>query len=156
MKVSLLVVGKTTDKHLQALVEDYKDRIGHYLNLECKVIPELKGTQALSEPLQKQKEGELILQNVGENALVVLLDERGKMYRSIEFASQLEKWMGTGRNLVFVIGGPYGFSQKVYDRADALISLSAMTFSHQMIRLLFMEQLYRACTILHHEKYHHE
>ncbi|MBQ0076058.1 MAG: 23S rRNA (pseudouridine(1915)-N(3))-methyltransferase RlmH [Bacteroidales bacterium] len=155
MKVTLLVVGKTTDKHLEVLIEDYVERIGHYLPFEIKVIPELKNVKALSQAQQKTMEGELILKAVGTTE-VILLDEHGKERRSIEFADWMNKKMSAGRDLTFVIGGPFGFSEAVYQRAEGQISLSLMTFSHQMIRLLFTEQMYRALTIIRGEKYHHE
>lgn len=156
MKLTLLVVGKTTDKHLDTLIQDYVGRIGHYLPFEVKVIPELKNAKAISQPQQKEQEGELILKTIPTNAELILLDEHGKERRSIEFAEWLGKKMSAGRDITFVIGGPFGFSDAVYQRADGMISLSQMTFSHQMIRLLFTEQLYRALTILKGEKYHHE
>ncbi len=156
MRITLLVVGKTTDKHLEVLIGDYVARIGHYVPFEVKTIPELKNIKAIPQPQQKTMEGELILKAVPGNAEVILLDEHGKERRSIEFADYLGKKMAGGRDLYFVIGGPFGFSDAVYQRADGQISLSQMTFSHQMIRLLFTEQLYRAFTILKGEKYHHE
>ena len=121
-----------------------------------KVLPELKSTKSLTEEQQKSKEGEMILKVVSPSDDVVLLDEHGAEYRSIEFASWLEKKRNSGRNIVFIIGGPYGFSPDVYKRANGKISLSKMTFSHQMVRLIFTEQLYRACTIIRGESYHHE
>ena len=155
MKTTLLVVGKTTGSELPRLIETYVQRLKHYVPFELQVIPDLRNTKSLTEAQQKQQEGEAILRAM-EGSYVVLLDEHGKEYRSVEFASQLQTWMNTaGKGLTFVIGGPYGFSQAVYDRADAKISLSRMTFSHQMIRLLFVEQLYRAMTILKGEPYHH-
>ena len=147
MKTLLILVGKTTDKHFQAGINDYCDRIGHYMPFELVTIPELKNTKSLSEDQQKQAEGELILKQIQTSDTVVLLDEHGKEFRSIEFA----KWLEQKRN-----GGPYGFSQAVYSRANEQLSLSKMTFSHQMIRLVFTEQIYRACTIIKGEPYHHE
>lgn len=155
MKITLLVVGKTTDARLVALIDEYRARLTHYVPFSLEVIPELKNTKSLTEQQQKQAEGELILKTVGKSR-VILLDEHGKMYRSLEFADFLQKQMSSGQDLTFVVGGPYGFSQAVYDRADGKISLSPMTFSHQMIRLLFVEQIYRGMTILNHEPYHHE
>lgn len=155
MKITLLVVGKTTDARLVALIDEYRARLTHYVPFSLEVIPELKNTKSLTEQQQKQAEGELILKTVGKNRMI-LLDEHGKMYRSLEFADFLQKQMSSGQDLTFVVGGPYGFSQAVYDRADGKISLSPMTFSHQMIRLLFVEQIYRGMTILNHEPYHHE
>ena len=156
MKISLLVVGKTTDARLQALIEEYQKRLVHYVPFELKVIPELRNAKNLSMDEQKQREGEQILAMADAGSRLILLDEHGKEYRSVDFAAQLTKWMSAGRNLIFVVGGPYGFSEDVYSRAESKISLSQMTFSHQMIRLLFVEQIYRACTILRGEPYHHE
>lgn len=156
MKTTFLVVGRTTDSHIQALVDDYKKRLTHYLSFEMVVIPELKNTKNLSEEQQKEAEGKLLLQQVEPSAILILLDEHGKEYRSIEFADRMQQFMLAGRNIVFAIGGPYGFAKAVYDRADYKISLSKMTFSHQMVRLIFVEQLYRAMTILRGEPYHHE
>lgn len=156
MKTTLLLVGKTVGNELPQMIETYVQRLKHYIPFEIQVIPDLKNTKNLSEALQKQQEGEAILRAV-DNTFVVLLDEHGKEYRSVQFAGQLQSWLNTSpRGLTFVIGGPYGFSEAVYQRADAKISLSQMTFSHQMIRLLFVEQLYRAMTILRGEPYHHE
>ena len=156
MKTLLILVGKTTDKHFQAGINDYCDRIGHYMPFELVTIPELKNTKSLSEDQQKQAEGELILKQIQTSDTVVLLDEHGKEFRSIEFAKWLEQKRNTARRLVFVIGGPYGFSQAVYSRANEQLSLSKMTFPHQMIRLVFTEQIYRACTIIKGEPYHLE
>lgn len=155
MKISLLVVGKTTSAELVRLIDEYVGRLRHYVPFEMTVLPELRNTKSLSETQQKEQEGDMILRAT-EGHFVVLLDEHGKEYRSIDFSAQLQRWMNSGRNLTFVVGGPYGFSPAVYARADAQISLSKMTFSHQMIRLLFTEQLYRAMTILRGEPYHHE
>lgn len=156
MKTILILVGKTTDKHFQAGITDYAQRISHYLPFEIITIPELKNTKSLSEQQQKDAEAALILKNVQASDTLVLLDEHGVEHRSVEFASWLERQQQTARRLVFVIGGPYGFAQSVYDRANGKISLSRMTFSHQMVRLVFTEQLYRACTIIKGEPYHHE
>ena len=158
MKVTLLVVGKTTDPHIVALIDDYKRRLTHYLPFEMVVIPELKNAKNLTEEQQKQQEGELILKAVGKGATahVVLLDEHGCEYRSVAFADYLQKRMSAGQDIIFVVGGPYGFSPEVYARANTKISLSQMTFSHQMVRLFFVEQIYRAMTILRSEPYHHE
>lgn len=155
MKITLLVVGKTTDARLEVLIREYQDRLRHYVPFELAVIPELKNAKSLSFEQQKQAEGELILKAVGKSQ-VVLLDEHGREYRSIEFADYLQKQMLSGQDVTFVVGGPYGFSPAVYERANGKISLSKMTFSHQMIRLLFVEQIYRAMTILRNEPYHHE
>ena len=156
MKVTLLVVGKTTDSHIEILIQDYQKRLTHYLPFALQVIPELKNTKALTPEPQKQAEGDLILKVVTANADLILLDEHGKEFRSIEFADYLQKRMSSGRDVVFVVGGPYGFSDMVYQRANGKISLSKMTFSHQMVRLFFVEQIYRAMTILRGEPYHHE
>lgn len=157
MKTVLLVVGKTVDKHLVALMEDYVERTKHYMTYDVEVIPDLKSTKNLSEEVQKEKEGELILKALQPGDYVVLMDEGGKEMRSIEFAQYLRHKMNTlSKRLVFVIGGPYGFSQKVYQAATEKMSLSRMTFSHQMVRLIFVEQLYRAMSILAGSPYHHE
>ena len=157
MKTVLLMVGKTVDKHLVALMEDYVERTKHYMTYDVEVIPDLKSTKSLSEEVQKEKEGELIQKALQPGDYVVLLDEGGKEMRSIEFAQYLRHKMNTlSKRLVFVIGGPYGFSQKVYQAATEKMSLSRMTFSHQMVRLIFVEQLYRALSILAGSPYHHE
>ena len=156
MKVTLLTVGKTDVPWVRQGVELYAARLSHYIKFGIVEIPELKGVSALDEAQIKEKEGKLILKAAGD-ARMVLLDERGKEFRSLEFAAWLQDAMGRGgKDLVFVVGGAYGFSKEVYDRASALISLSRMTFSHQIIRVIFTEQLYRACTILKGEPYHHE
>lgn len=156
MKTELIVVGKTTNKHFIAAINDYLERIGHYMPFSVTVIPELRNAKSLSQQQQKDKEGEAILRLLQPSDTVVLLDERGKEPRSIELADWLQRQQQTARCLVFIIGGPYGFSQQVYSRADSMLSLSRMTFSHQMVRLIFVEQLYRACTIIKGEPYHHE
>lgn len=157
MKFTLLVVGKTVEKHYIAAINDYTERTKHYTSFDIEVIPELKNTKSLSMEQQKEKEGELILKALQPGDVVVLLDEHGKEFRSIEFANWIERKMHTvNKRLVFIIGGPYGFSQAVYGTAQEKISLSKMTFSHQMIRLIFVEQLYRAMTILNNGPYHHE
>ena len=156
MKTELIVVGKTTNKHFIAAINDYLERIGHYVPFSVTVIPELRNAKSLSQQQQKDKEGEAILRLLQPSDTVVLLDERGKEPRSIELADWLQRQQQTARRLVFIIGGPYGFSQQVYSRADSMLSLSRMTFSHQMVRLIFVEQLYRACTIIKGEPYHHE
>ena len=156
MKTTLLLVGKTASRLYAEGIDDYANRINHYIPFCIKVIPELRNSKSLSEEQQKEKEGELILKNIEDKAFVVLLDEHGKEMRSVEFAAWLDNKQQTVRNLTFVVGGPYGFSKAVYDRADGKISLSRMTFSHQMVRLVFTEQIYRACTIIRNEPYHHE
>lgn len=156
MKTKLLVVGKTNDKNITKGIDDYVGRVKHYKPFDIEVIPELKNTKSLTQSNQKEMEAEQILKRLQPSDTVVLLDEHGKEYRSIEFARWIEKLQQTARSLVFIIGGPYGFADSVYERSDAKLSLSKMTFSHQMIRLLFVEQIYRACTIIKGEPYHHE
>ena len=156
MKFALLVVGRTVEKHYITAINDYVERIKHYTPFDMEVIPELKNTKSLSMEQQKEKEGELILKALQPGDVVVLLDEHGKEFRSIEFAEWAEKKMHTvNKRLVFIIGGPYGFSKDVYAAAQEKISLSKMTFSHQMIRLIFVEQLYRAMNIPAGGPYHH-
>ena len=156
MKTLLLLVGKTQDKHFIAGINDYAERIGHYMPFEIKVIPELRNTKNLTEQQQKTQEGDLLLRQLQHSDTVVLLDEHGTEHRSVEFAAWLQKKQNTARRLVFIIGGPYGFAEAVYKRANEMVSLSRMTFSHQMVRLVFTEQIYRACTIIKGEPYHHE
>lgn len=157
MKVALILVGKTVNKNFVTLIDEYAGRLRHYVGFEMVVIPELKNTKALSVEQQKEAEGELILRQLQAGDHVVLLDEHGKEMRSVEFSAWMEKKMQTvGKRLAFVIGGPYGFSPQVYATANEKLSLSQMTFSHQMIRLIFVEQLYRAMTIMRGEPYHHE
>lgn len=157
MKIKLLTIGKTDDKHLQALIDAYQKRLGHYIKIELQVLPDIKKAKHLSEAEQKEKEGELILKAIESTDHLVLLDEKGQEFRSVGFAKYLQKKMNAGlKQLVLVIGGPYGFSEAVYQKAHGKIALSKMTFSHQMIRLFIMEQLYRAFTILKNEPYHHE
>lgn len=156
MKTLLLQVGKTINKHFVAGINDYADRISHYMPFDIVTIPELRNTKNLTEEQQKAAEGELILRQLQPTDHVVLLDEHGTEHRSIELARWLEQKQQTARRLVFIIGGPYGFSTAVYQRANEKISLSRLTFSHQMVRLVFTEQLYRACTIIKGEPYHHE
>ena len=157
MKIKLVVIGKTDKAYLQEGIDLFLKRIPHYLPFEYLIIPDIKNTRKLSEEQQKEKEGEGILAQIKAGDELILLDEHGKEFRSTEFARFLEKKMlGGTKNLIFCIGGPYGFSQKVYDTAIAKISLSRMTFSHQMVRLIFCEQLYRAMAILNGEPYHHE
>lgn len=137
-------------------MDDYIKRLGFYISFELQIIPDLKKTKSLTESQQKQKEGELLLKHIDTSDEVILLDEKGKSYSSVAFSEVLQKKMNSGiKNLVFIIGGPYGFSEEVYSRANGKVSLSAMTFSHQMVRLFFIEQLYRAFTILKNEPYHH-
>ncbi len=157
MKITLLVVGKTEDKYLIEGMEKYLNRLKHYIGFNLVVLPELKNTKSLTEAQQKTKEAELILKQVNNPDIMILLDEKGKKYTSVSFANYLNKQMiGSVQQLVFVIGGPYGFDESVYKRANSSVSLSDMTFSHQMVRLFFIVQLYRAFSILKGEPYHHE
>lgn len=156
MKITLLTVGKTDVKWVRDGMELYQGRLSHYIKLVVEEIPELKNVKALSHEQIKTKEGELILKSLSPDDRVVLLDERGAEYSSIEFSQKLQDGLNRGSDLVFVIGGAYGFSPEVYKRANAKISLSRMTFSHQMVRAIFLEQLYRAFTIIKGEPYHHE
>ena len=156
MQIKLLVIGKTDNKQLLQLIEEYTKRLGFYIKFSIEVIPDIKNSKNLSETQQKQKEGELILRQINSTDALILLDENGKQLDSVEFSNYLQKHMNSGiKQLVFVIGGPYGFSQEVYNNAKGKLSLSKMTFSHQMVRLFFIEQLYRGFTILKNEPYHH-
>lgn len=156
MTIKLLAIGKTDDNDLQSLINDYKKRLSFYVKFEFDVIPDIKNAKNLSETEQKQKEGELILKRLKPTDVLVLLDENGKQHDSVSFSNYLQKYMNSGiKQLVFVIGGPYGFAEEVYKKANEKLSLSKMTFSHQMIRLFFIEQLYRGFTILRNEPYHH-
>ncbi|MBE99565.1 23S rRNA (pseudouridine(1915)-N(3))-methyltransferase RlmH [Flavobacterium coralii] len=156
MNIKLLAIGKTDNKALQTLMDDYLKRLSFYIKFDLEVIPDIKNVKNLSEAQQKEKEGELILSKLTPTDQLVLLDENGKSFSSEGFADELQKKMNSGiKTLVFVIGGPYGFSDAVYSKAQGKISLSAMTFSHQMVRLFFIEQVYRAFTILRNEPYHH-
>ncbi len=157
MKVSLIVVGKTNSKYLIEGENVYFNRLKHYLSFDYKVLPDLKNTRKLTEDQQKTKEGELILNQILSSDFVVLLDDKGKDFTSIDFSKFIEKQMITGtKRLLFVVGGAYGFSEDVYNRSNYKLSLSKMTFSHQMVRLIFLEQMYRAMTIIKGEPYHHE
>jgi 23S rRNA (pseudouridine1915-N3)-methyltransferase len=157
MNIKLIAIGKTDDKNLQLLIDDYSKRLSFYIKFELEVIADVKNAKNLSEKQQKEKEGELILSKITPNDQLILLDENGKVFSSIGFSDELQKKMNSGiKTLVFVIGGPYGFSETVYAKANAKISLSQMTFSHQMVRLFFIEQLYRGFTILKNEPYHHQ
>ncbi len=156
MKTTLLVIGKTDKDFVIKGIEEYQKRLIHYIPYEMKIIPDIKNTKNLSEQQQKQKEGELILSHVKNGDLLILLDEGGKEFSSVTFSKFIEQKMIHGiKNLIFVIGGPYGFSPDVYKACQEKISLSKMTFSHQMVRMIFTEQLYRAMTILRNEPYHH-
>ena len=157
MTIKLLAVGKTDDKDLQKLIDQYVKRLKHYCKFKIEIIPDIKKSKKMDENLQKQKEGELILAKTQASDILVLLDENGKNFSSVGFSTWLQKQMNTGmKQLIFVIGGPYGFSDEVYQRTNQKISLSKMTFSHQMVRLFFTEQIYRAFTILKNEPYHHQ
>lgn len=156
MKIQLFLTGKTTDARLVSLIEDYQQRLKHYVPFELVVIPDIKNAKSLSQDQLKTAEGEAILSRLMPAMDVLLLDEHGREFRSIEYAEFLQKKMASGKDLALVMGGAYGFSEAVYQRANGKISLSQMTFSHQMIRLMAIEQLYRAMTILRNEPYHHE
>lgn len=157
MKIKLLVIGKTDSKEMQSLIDIYQDRLKHYTKFELQVIPDLKKTKHLSEVQQKEREGEFILKEILPTDELVLLDENGKTFHSVGFSEFLQKKMNSGlRQLVFAIGGPYGFSDSVYQKASGKLSLSKMTFSHQMVRLFVVEQIYRGFTILNNEPYHHQ
>ena len=157
MNIELVVVGKTDMKEVEALVTMYTKRINHYVRFAITTIADVRNTKKLSESEQKRLEGEAILRLVAESDHLMLLDEHGMELRSLEFADLLQRRMSAGtKRLVFVIGGPYGFADAVYQRANSKLSLSRMTFSHQIVRALFTEQLYRAFTILRNEPYHHE
>ena len=157
MTIKLITIGKTDNKQLTSLIDDYIKRLGYYIKFSLDIIPDIKNSKNLSEVQQKQKEGELILKKISTTDTVILLDENGKQFDSVDFSSYLQKHMNSGiKQLVFVIGGPYGFSKDVYKKSNGKLSLSKMTFSHQMIRLFFIEQLYRGFTILRNEPYHHK
>ena len=157
MKIKLLAIGKTDNKHLIQLIDEYQKRLKHYIKFELEIIPDIKNVKNLSEVQQKEKEGQLILSKLQNTDQLILLDDKGKDFTSIDFSKYLQKKMNSGlKQLVLVIGGPYGFSEAVYKKSQGKISLSKMTFSHQMIRLFIVEQLYRGFTILKNEPYHHE
>lgn len=157
MKIILLAIGKTNAKYLQEGIEQYIKRLSHYIPFEFKILPDVKTTKGLTQEKQKEMEGQMFLGAIQSGDVVVLLDEKGKEMTSREFSTYLDKKMvNVAKNLIFVIGGPYGFSQEMYNRANEKLSLSKMTFSHEMIRLFFIEQIYRAMTILKGEPYHHD
>ena len=157
MNIKLIAIGKTDNINLQAMIEAYQKRLSFYIKFDLEIIADIKNVKNLSENQQKGKEGELILAKITATDQLILLDENGKNYSSLAFSEQLQKKMSAGiKTLVFVVGGPYGFSEAVYAKAYAKISLSSMTFSHQMVRLFFIEQLYRGFTILKNEPYHHQ
>ncbi|UPT69724.1 MAG: 23S rRNA (pseudouridine(1915)-N(3))-methyltransferase RlmH [Flavobacterium sp. JAD_PAG50586_2] len=157
MNIKLLAIGKTDNKELQKLIDDYTKRLSFYIKFDLEIIPDIKNVKNLSESQQKDREGELILAKLSPTDQLILLDENGTTFSSVKFSDYLQKKMNSGtKTLVFVIGGPYGFSEEVYQKAQGKISLSLMTFSHQMVRLFFIEQLYRGFTILRNEPYHHQ
>jgi 23S rRNA (pseudouridine1915-N3)-methyltransferase len=157
MNIRILTIGKTDNKDLQSLIDDYSKRLSFYVKFDLEIIPDIKNVKNLSEAQQKEKEGELILAKIGPTDQLILLDENGKTFSSVGFSDYLQKKMNAGiKTLVFVIGGPYGFSETVYQKAQGKVSLSEMTFSHQMVRLFVIEQLYRGFTILRNEPYHHQ
>ena len=157
MNLKLIAIGKTDNKALQQLIDDYSKRLSFYVKFEIDLIPDIKNVKNLSESQQKEKEGQLILARLTATDQLILLDENGTTYASVAFANEIQKKMNSGiKTLVFVIGGPYGFSDAVYKQATGKISLSLMTFSHQMVRLFFIEQVYRGFTILKNEPYHHQ
>jgi len=157
MTIKLIAIGKTDSKQLQELITNYIDRLQHYIRFELCIIPDLKNVKNLSEEQQKKKEGELILKELKPTDHVIILDENGKEYTSVGFSEFLQKKMNSGcKQLVLIIGGPYGFSEDIRKRATSKISFSKMTFSHQMIRLFVVEQLYRGFSILKNEPYHHQ
>jgi len=156
MTIKLLAIGKTDSRSLLQLISEYENRLKHYVKFELEIIPDIKNVKNLPEKQQKEKEGEAILKKLNPTDTLILLDENGKQYSSVDFSDFLQGKMNSGtRQLVLVIGGPYGFSDALYQKAEGKISLSKMTFSHQMIRLFIVEQLYRAFTILRNEPYHH-
>lgn len=157
MKITLLVIGKTNEDFIATGIQKYTKRLVHYVPFELKTLPDIKNTKGITESQQKEEEGKLFLGSILSGDYVVLLDEKGKDYTSRQFSEYIAKKMNTvPKNLIFVIGGPYGFSQAMYERANEKLSLSKMTFSHEMIRLFFVEQIYRAMTILKGEPYHHD
>ena len=157
MKIKLLAIGKTDDKNLMSVIQSYEQRLKHYVKFELCILPDIKNTKNLSQDQQKEREGEMILKELQKTDQLILLDEKGQEFRSIDFSKFLQKKMNAGiKQLVFVIGGPYGFSDKIYQKSNGKVSFSRMTFSHQMIRLFVAEQIYRAFTILKNEPYHHE
>ena len=157
MKITLLAIGKTNARFLQEGIDQYTKRLSHYIPFELKILPDVKTTKALTNEKQKEMEGQMFMSVIGQGDWVTLLDEKGKEFTSREFASYIDKKTITiPKNLIFIIGGPYGFSQEMYNRANEKLSLSKMTFSHEMIRLFFVEQIYRAMTILKAEPYHHD
>ncbi len=157
MNIKLIAIGKTDNKALQSLIDDYVKRLSFYIKFDLEIIPDIKNAKNYSEVQQKEKEGDLILAKIVPTDHLILLDENGKTFSSVAFSEELQKKMNAGiKTIVFVIGGPYGFSETVYAKSNGKVSLSQMTFSHQMVRLFFIEQLYRGFTILKNEPYHHQ
>lgn len=156
MKIKLIAIGKTDSKDLQPLIEEYSKRLSFYVSFNFEIIPDIKNAKNVSKKQQKIAEGNELLKRIEKSDTIIILDEKGKTFSSVDFSVFLQKKMNSGlKNLIFIIGGPYGFSEEIYQRANAKISLSTMTFSHQMVRLFFIEQLYRGFTILRNEPYHH-
>ena len=156
MKIKLIAIGKTDSKDLQPLIEEYSKRLSFYVSFNFEIIPDIKNAKNVSKKQQKIAEGNELLKRIEKSDTIIILDEKGKTFSSVEFSVFLQKKMNSGlKNLIFIIGGPYGFSEEIYQRANAKLSLSTMTFSHQMVRLFFIEQLYRGFTILKNEPYHH-
>ena len=157
MNIKIIAIGKTDNKNLNALIEEYTKRLGFYIKFDLEVIPDIKNVKNLTGSEQKTKEGQLILGKLAPTDQLILLDENGKEYSSVGFSDFLQKKMNSGiKTIVFVIGGPYGFSEEVYQKAQGKVALSQMTFSHQMVRLFVIEQIYRGFTILNNEPYHHQ
>lgn len=157
MKIKLWMIGKTAESYLEKGMAIYEKRLPHYLPFQAEILPDIKQAKNMDRPTLKLREGEMVLKKLDKRDFLALMDENGKQFRSVDFAAQIERWSLQGiDNLVFLIGGAYGFSDEVYERANFKMSLSPMTFSHQMVRLIFLEQLYRACSINKGEPYHHE
>jgi 23S rRNA (pseudouridine1915-N3)-methyltransferase len=157
MKIRLLQIGKTQESYLLSGIQEYKKRINNYIQIEIETILNIKNSTSINNEVLKQKESELILQKLKKEDVLILLDEKGNKFDSVGFSQFMQRQMNSGnKQVVFLIGGAYGFSKEIYERADGKISISPMTFSHQLIRLIFLEQLYRAFTIIHHHPYHHE
>ncbi len=156
MKMTLLVVGKTDETYLKDGIEKFTKRLKHYVSFELQIIKDVKVGKNQNTDVQKEKEAKLILDKISQSDFLILLDEKGQEFHSKGFSQFLQKKMNAGNDLIFLVGGPYGFSERIYKRANAKVALSQLTFSHQMVRLFFVEQLYRAFTILKGEKYHHQ
>lgn len=157
MDILLLTVGKTSVKYVKEGIEEYASRLKHYVTFRIEEVPDIRNTQKLSQAQQKEAEGKLLLDRLAASDFLILLDEHGREYTSMEFSAKLQKLMAAGyKRIVFIVGGPYGFSPAVYERSNDKLSLSKLTFPHELVRLFFTEQLYRCFTILRHEPYHHE